>query len=85
MIKILASRNLAYNRSQLENFCSKANVTGYAKIALDALNDTVVNQTSSNVPTNFYYNSSSSKESVNLFKFKNIFSLFFYYKEKHFY
>jgi len=45
-------------------FCTKANITGYAKIAFDAFNSTVVTQTA-NAKTQFSYNPAKYVGSVN--------------------
>ena len=56
----------------MKEFCTKANITGYAKIALDTLNETVVNTTSTATAaakTTFSYNDSTADGAVNFLIF----------------
>ncbi len=56
-------------------FCTKANITGYAKIAFDALNSTVTTSTANAISaakTQFSYNATNYVGSVKkIFKYKN--------------
>jgi len=69
----------------LDEFCTKANITGYAKIVFDAVNKTVIEQSSAGVAaakTAFSYNATANSGSVifiqNFLKFP-YFSLKFFH------
>ena len=61
----------------MDLFCTKANITGYAKLALDYVNSTVVDQTNAAYAKGveaFSYDPAKNKESVilnnNFYSFK---------------
>lgn len=48
----------------MDEFCKKANITGYAKMALDAFNTTVVDQTANAKTAVFKYDPATNKDAV---------------------
>jgi hypothetical protein len=66
-LRNLSLRNLAFNKTKLNEICKEANITGYAKMVLDTINSTVVENSES--VQNFVYNADLNDGSEKLISY----------------